>query len=63
MRIKFFIIEEDAFIECADGYLVCIGSREALRNATPQEIGDMVDSALALAQYKTLETEKSVTRH
>ncbi len=59
--MNIYLMDDNAFIELkspkgiASGYMLCIGTRKEVDEATPQQLMRMVQLALATSKYRALE--------
>lgn len=58
MQIKLYLREGWAFVDIGDGYMLCIGKEEDIKDVTPAKIGQMYREALATSQYHGLEPHR-----
>jgi len=58
MDIKIFLMGQWAFVDCKTGFLLCIGTKADVDNATPTRIGEMVLEASAVSKYQGIESGK-----
>ncbi len=50
--MKVYLSGEDAFVEISSGYLLYIGTKEEVKNATQKQIKEMVANAIKIKQIE-----------
>ncbi len=51
--------EDRAFVEIGSGYMLCIGSIEAVSEATPREVERMIERAIAENKWLGLDSSET----
>lgn len=59
--VKIFLIGEQAFVEISKNYMLCIGSKTEVDEATPAQLAAIITSAVALSRFR--DNEKGFTVH
>ena len=63
VAMKIYFMGNDAFYDIGDGYLICIGTKKEIAEATLEQIVSMVAEAIAYSQYRGIETIKGRVLH
>lgn len=61
--MKIYLLDDNAFVEFGKGYMLCIGTKKEVDDATPQKITEMVDFAIAYSKFRCLEIWKDTRVH
>ncbi len=57
--MKIYLMEEQAFVEYTPGYMLCIGTKKEVDEATPQQLMRMVQIAIVYSKYNCIEIFKN----
>jgi hypothetical protein len=60
MVMKLYILGNWVFADCFKGYMLAIGTREDVENQPLSKIGEMILEAIAVSQYRSMESFKQV---
>jgi len=61
MRIYF--MEDDAFIDCHNGKMLCIGTKEDVERDTEDELCERISYAVAYSKFKAIESGEGQKIH
>lgn len=53
--IDIFLMGDMAFVDLGDGYMLCIGSRTEVDEASPQRLMEMINEAVIYSKYRGIE--------
>jgi len=51
----FYLRDGMVFVDLGDDYLLCIATQEEFQKATPEQVAEMIQEAIAINQYKCVE--------
>ena len=61
-KMNIFLMGNMAFVSIGKNYLLCIGSRIEVLNATPEQLVELIEAAVAWSKFRAIETDNHV-RH
>lgn len=58
--INIYLMGEMAFIDLGDGYMLCIGSKTEVDEASPTRLWEMVNEAVVHSRYRSISSSKGM---
>lgn len=61
--MKLSVLKKMVFVDIGKGYMLAIGTEEEVQQATIEQVGQMILEAIALSQFRDIDTHRKVIKH